>query len=124
MRNLVNILDLDTNEIDALVDKAIDIMDNPELFANSCRGKILGTLFFEPSTRTRLSFTSAMMSLGGSVLGFSQAGSSSVSKGETVSAGTALAKVGSTGRSTGNHLHFEVIKNGKRVDPAPYIGLA
>lgn len=85
MRNLVNILDLDTKEIDALVDKAVDIMDNPELFANSCRGKILGTLFFEPSTRTRLSFTSAMMSLGGSVLGFSQAGSSSVSKGETVS---------------------------------------
>ena len=85
MRNLVNILDLDTKEIDALVDKAIDIMENPELFANSCRGKILGTLFFEPSTRTRLSFTSAMMSLGGSVLGFSQAGSSSVAKGETVS---------------------------------------
>ena len=85
MRNLVNILDLDKREIDELVACASDIMDNPASYADSCRGKILGTLFFEPSTRTRLSFTSAMMSLGGSVLGFSQAGSSSVSKGETVS---------------------------------------
>ena len=84
MRNLVNILDLTTEEIDELVKTASDIMANPELYADSCRGKILGTLFFEPSTRTRLSFTSAMMGLGGNVLGFSQAGSSSVSKGETV----------------------------------------
>lgn len=85
MRNLVNILDLTTSEIDGLIDSALDIIDNPEKYVESCRGKILGTLFFEPSTRTRLSFTSAMMSLGGSVLGFSQAGSSSISKGETVS---------------------------------------
>ncbi len=84
MRNLVNILDLTTEEIDELVKVASDIQDNPELYINSCRGKILGTLFFEPSTRTRLSFTSAMMSLGGNVLGFSQAGSSSTAKGETV----------------------------------------
>ena len=84
MRNLVNILDLSTDEIDELIKVACDILDNPELYTNSCRGKILGTLFFEPSTRTRLSFTSAMMSLGGNVLGFSQAGSSSTAKGETV----------------------------------------
>ena len=84
MRNLVNILDLTTEEIDELIKVASDIIDNPELYINTCRGKILGTLFFEPSTRTRLSFTSAMMSLGGNVLGFSQAASSSISKGETV----------------------------------------
>ena len=84
MRNLVNILDLSTEEIDDLVRTASDIIDNPDMYSDACRGKILGTLFFEPSTRTRLSFTSAMMSLGGNVLGFSQAGSSSVSKGETV----------------------------------------
>ncbi len=85
MRNLVNILDLSTEEIDDLIKTADDIMKNPEMYSDACRGKILGTLFFEPSTRTRLSFTSAMMGLGGNVLGFSQAGSSSVSKGETVS---------------------------------------
>ena len=85
MRNLINILDLTTEEIDELVRTATDIMEHPEMYSDSCRGKILGTLFFEPSTRTRLSFTSAMMGLGGNVLGFSQAGSSSVSKGETVS---------------------------------------
>jgi aspartate carbamoyltransferase catalytic subunit len=84
MRNLVNILDLSVEEIDELVKCADDIMENPEMYSDACRGKILGTLFFEPSTRTRLSFTSAMMGLGGSVLGFSQANSSSVSKGETV----------------------------------------
>ena len=85
MRNLVNILDLSTEEIDGLVRLASDIMEHPEVYAESCRGKILGALFFEPSTRTRLSFTSAMMSLGGQVLGFDQAASSSVAKGETVS---------------------------------------
>ncbi|MBR2466026.1 MAG: aspartate carbamoyltransferase [Clostridia bacterium] len=85
MRNLVDILDFSVEEIDGLVKTANDIIENPEMYSDSCRGKILGTLFFEPSTRTRLSFTSAMMSLGGSVLGFSQAASTSVSKGETVS---------------------------------------
>lgn len=84
MRNLVNILDLSTEEIDDLVSIASDIMEAPEDYSESCRGKIMGALFFEPSTRTRLSFASAMMSLGGSVLGFDQAGSSSVAKGETV----------------------------------------
>lgn len=84
MRNLIDILDLSTNEIDRLIEVASDIIDRPESYSESAKGKILGTLFFEPSTRTRLSFTSAMMSLGGSVLGFDQAGSTSVSKGETV----------------------------------------
>ena len=85
MRNLIDILDFSVSELDSLVSLANDIINEPEKYADRCRGKILGTLFFEPSTRTRLSFTSAMMSLGGNVLGFSNAGSSSVSKGETVS---------------------------------------
>lgn len=84
MRNLIDILDFSTEEIDALCDAADDILARPEAYADACRGKILGTLFFEPSTRTRLSFTSAMMSLGGNVLGFSGAGSSSVTKGESL----------------------------------------
>ena len=85
MRNLVNILDLSIEEIDALIDTAADMLKNPAAYSESAKGKIMGALFFEPSTRTRLSFTSAMMSLGGSVLGFDQATSTSVSKGETVS---------------------------------------
>ena len=84
MKNLIDILDFSVEELDDLCDLADDIIKRPSAYAEACRGKILGTLFFEPSTRTRLSFTSAMMSLGGNVLGFSQAGSSSVSKGETV----------------------------------------
>ena len=85
MRNLVNILDLSVEEIDGLVATALDMKDNPTKYAHCADGKIMGALFFEPSTRTRLSFTSAMMSLGGSVLGFDQAASTSVSKGETLS---------------------------------------
>ena len=84
MRNLIDILDLSVEEINNLIDLANDMIAQPRAYASACRGQILGTLFFEPSTRTRLSFTSAMMSLGGNVLGFSQAGSTSVSKGETV----------------------------------------
>lgn len=84
MRNLIDILDFSTEEIDSLIKVANDIIDNPDKYREVCRGKILGTLFFEPSTRTRLSFTSAMMSLGGSVLGFDNAASSSTTKGETV----------------------------------------
>ena len=84
-RNLIDILDLSVEEIDELCAKAEDIYHNPEKYTDVCHGKIMGALFFEPSTRTRLSFTSAMMSLGGNVLGFSSAASSSVSKGETVS---------------------------------------
>lgn len=84
MKNLIDILDFTTEEIDELVELGNSIIENPEKYSGACRGKILGTLFFEPSTRTRLSFTSAMMSLGGNVLGFSAAGNSSISKGETV----------------------------------------
>ena len=85
MRSLIDILDLSTDEIDALIEKAIDIMSHPELYREKCRYKKLATLFFEPSTRTRLSFEAAMLELGGSVLGFSEASSSSASKGESVS---------------------------------------
>ncbi len=84
MKDLINILDLSTDEIDELINVAEDIMQNPSRYSDVCKGKILATLFFEPSTRTRLSFESAMLSLGGSTLGFSEASSSSASKGESV----------------------------------------
>lgn len=84
MRNLFDILDLNTEEIDALIDTANDIIKSPESYADACRGKKLATLFFEPSTRTRLSFEAAMMELGGNVLGFSEANSSSAAKGESI----------------------------------------
>ncbi len=83
-RSVIDILDLTTAEIDALLSTAEDIMDNPEAYAEKCRGKKLATLFFEPSTRTRLSFEAAMYELGGNVLGFSEASSSSASKGESM----------------------------------------
>ena len=85
MRNLTDILELSVSEIDELIQTANDIIANPEKYRDSCRYKKLATLFFEPSTRTRLSFEAAMMELGGSVLGFSEAASSSASKGESVS---------------------------------------
>ena len=84
MKSLIDILDLSTEEIDALVAKALDIIENPQKYAHKCDGKKLATLFFEPSTRTRLSFEAAMYELGGHVLGFSEAQSSSASKGESV----------------------------------------
>ncbi len=84
MRGLIDILELSTSEIDELVAKATDIIADPAAYAHKCDGKILATLFFEPSTRTRLSFESAMLSLGGQVLGFSEAQSSSAAKGESV----------------------------------------
>ncbi len=84
MRNLIDILDLSVEEIDELIATADDIMANPAKYQDSCKHKILATLFFEPSTRTRLSFESAMLGLGGNVLGFSDAGSSSAKKGESV----------------------------------------
>ena len=84
MENLIDIMQLSTQEIDELVKKGCDIMANPAAYAHKCGGRILATLFFEPSTRTRLSFESAMLSLGGQVLGFSSANSSSASKGESV----------------------------------------
>ncbi len=84
MRSLINILDLSAEEIDRLIKTACDITDNPGKYSDRCRGKTLATLFFEPSTRTRLSFEAAMYGLGGNVLGFSEAQSSSASKGESV----------------------------------------
>ena len=83
MSNLIDILDLSVEEIEGLISTANDIIENPGKYAKACEGKILATLFFEPSTRTRLSFEAAMLSLGGGVLGFSEAGSSSTAKGES-----------------------------------------
>ena len=85
MRSVIDILDLTTQEIDQLLDVANDIIAHPDQYSQRCRGKKLATLFFEPSTRTRLSFEAAMYELGGNVLGFSEAQSSSASKGESVS---------------------------------------
>ena len=84
MEHLIDILQLSPQEIMELVTTASDIIDNPAKYAHKCDGRILATLFFEPSTRTRLSFESAMLSLGGQVLGFSSANSSSAAKGESV----------------------------------------
>lgn len=84
MRSLIDISELTTGEIEELIDVANDIIANPEKYSEKCKGKKLATLFFEPSTRTRLSFEAAMLELGGSVLGFSEAQSSSASKGESV----------------------------------------
>ena len=84
MRHLLDTTDLSLDEIDNIIATAIDIINNKEKYSHICDGKKLATLFFEPSTRTRLSFEAAMMELGGNVLGFSNAGSSSATKGETV----------------------------------------
>ena len=84
MRHLIDILDLSVEEIAELMDVASDIIDDPAKYSETCRGKKLATLFFEPSTRTRLSFEAAMYELGGHVIGFSEAQSSSASKGESV----------------------------------------
>ena len=85
MRNLIDIMDLTVEEIDELIKVAADIVKNPDKYSEKCKHKVMATLFFEPSTRTRLSFESAMYGLGGNVLGFSDAGSSSTTKGESVS---------------------------------------
>ncbi len=85
MRHLLNPLDFSIEELDELMDVAEDIRLNPAKYAEACKGKKLATLFYEPSTRTRLSFEAAMLNLGGSVLGFSSADSSSAAKGESVS---------------------------------------
>ena len=84
MRSLIDISELTTDEIEELINLANDIIASPESYSEKCKGKKLATLFFEPSTRTRLSFEAAMMELGGNVLGFSEAQSSSASKGESV----------------------------------------
>lgn len=84
MRHCLDTTDLTVQEIDELVELAMDIIANKEKYSEICKGKKLATLFFEPSTRTRLSFEAAMMELGGNVIGFSEANSSSASKGESV----------------------------------------
>ena len=84
MRNLIDILDFSVEELQELIDTANDIIAHPESYSERCRGKKLATLFFEPSTRTRLSFEAAMYELGGNVIGFSEAKSSSAAKGESV----------------------------------------
>ena len=85
MRHLMSPLDFSVDELDKLLDLATDIEKNPQKYAHACEGKKLATCFYEPSTRTRLSFEAAMLNLGGAVLGFSSADSSSASKGESVS---------------------------------------
>ena len=85
MRHLLNPLDFSVEEIDSLLELATDIMNNRQKYAHVCDGKKIATLFYEPSTRTRLSFETAMLNLGGSVIGFSSANSSSAAKGESVS---------------------------------------
>lgn len=84
MRSLIDILDFSVEELDGLIETALDIISAPEKYSEKCHGKKLATLFYEPSTRTRLSFEAAMLELGGSVIGFSEASSSSASKGESV----------------------------------------
>ena len=84
MRSLIDIRDLTTKELDTLIETALDIIENPARYSNVCRGKKLATLFFEPSTRTRMSFEAAMYELGGNVLSMTDAASSSASKGESV----------------------------------------
>lgn len=84
MRSLIDIVDFSVEELDSLIQTACDIIENPQKYSEKCKGKKLATLFFEPSTRTRLSFEAAMYELGGNVIGFSEATSSSAAKGESV----------------------------------------
>ena len=84
MKSLIDIMELSTAEIDELIETALDIIENPAKYSEKCKGKKLASLFFEPSTRTRLSFEAAMYELGGNVIGFSEANSSSAAKGESV----------------------------------------
>ena len=110
MKGLNDITELTTREIDELIEKAEDIVSRPEAYAQKCRGKKIATLFYEPSTRTRLSFESAMLDLGGSVIGFSEAQSSSASKGESVS---------DTARTAGCFADIIAIRHPK--EGAPYV---
>lgn len=84
MRSIIDIVDLSPEEIDQMIETACDIINNPQKYSEKCKGQKLATLFFEPSTRTRLSFEAAMYELGGNVIGFSEASSSSAAKGESV----------------------------------------
>ncbi len=108
IRNLINITDLSVEEIDHLIEIADDIVTNPADYEDICRHKKLATLFFEPSTRTRLSFEAAMLELGGSVLGFSSANSSSAAKGESVS---------DTIRTVGNYVDIIAMRHPKEGAP-------
>lgn len=83
-RSVIDVIDLTVEELDGIIKTACDIIENPKAYSEKCKGKKLATLFFEPSTRTRLSFEAAMLELGGSVIGFSEASSSSAAKGESV----------------------------------------
>ena len=111
IKNLINITDLSVQEIDHLIEVADDIIEHPELYWDACAHKKLATLFFEPSTRTRLSFTAAMMELGGNVLGFDQAASSSTAKGESVADTIVMASC-----------YADIIAMRHPKEGAPYVG--
>ncbi len=110
-KNLINITDLSAAEIDHLIEVADDIIERPEDYQDICAHKKLATLFFEPSTRTRLSFTAAMMELGGNVLGFDQAASSSTAKGESVADTIVMASC-----------YADIIAMRHPKEGAPYVG--
>ena len=111
IKNLINITDLSEAEIDHLIETADDIIADPVKYQDICAHKKLATLFFEPSTRTRLSFTAAMMELGGNVLGFDQAASSSISKGESVADTIIMASC-----------YADIIAMRHPKEGAPYVG--
>ena len=113
LRHLVDITDFSVEEVETILDLADDIAAHRDRYAERLRGRILATLFFEPSTRTRLSFESAMLSLGGSVLGFSSADSSSTSKGESLS---------DTIRTVGNYCDIIAMRHPKEGAPMAVIG--
>ena len=110
MRSLISILDFSVEELAGLIATAEDIAANPEKYQNACAHKTLATLFFEPSTRTRLSFEAAMLELGGNVLGFSEAGSSSAAKGESVA---------DTAKTVSNYANIIAMRHPK--EGAPYV---
>ncbi len=110
MRSIIDVRDLSIEEIDELIRIACDIIENPQKYSEMCHGKKLATLFFEPSTRTRLSFEAAMYELGGNVLGFSEAQSSSAAKGESVA---------DTARTVGCYADIIAMRHPK--EGAPYV---
>ena len=110
MRSLISILDFSTDELAGLIATAEDIAAHPEKYWDACAHKTLATLFFEPSTRTRLSFEAAMLELGGSVLGFSEASSSSAAKGESVA---------DTAKTVSNYANIIAMRHPK--EGAPYV---
>ena len=110
MRSLISILDFSVEELDRLISTAKDIAAHPENYWDKCAHKTLATLFFEPSTRTRLSFEAAMLELGGNVLGFSEAGSSSAAKGESVA---------DTAKTVSNYANIIAMRHPR--EGAPYV---